>query len=60
MTWPLVRLGTLAARSLVIGALVALRFRIGLRTIGLIMGFGVGVLISALSSARRRGGRRVA
>ena len=27
--------GTLAASSLVIGALVALRFRIGLRTIGL-------------------------
>jgi zinc transporter, ZIP family len=41
--------GTLAASSLVIGALVALRFRIGLRTIGLIMGFGAGVLISALS-----------
>jgi hypothetical protein len=31
--------GTLAASSLVIGALVALRFRIGLRAIGLIMGF---------------------
>jgi zinc transporter, ZIP family len=41
--------GTLAASSLVIGALVALRFRIGLRAIGLIMGFGSGVLISALS-----------
>jgi ZIP family zinc transporter len=41
--------GTLAASSLVIGALVALRFQIGLRTIGLIMGFGAGVLISALS-----------
>ena len=41
--------GTLAASSLVIGALVALRFRIGLRAIGLIMGFGAGVLISALS-----------
>jgi ZIP family zinc transporter len=41
--------GTLAASSLVIGALVALRFRISLRAIGLIMGFGSGVLISALS-----------
>ena len=41
--------GTLAGSSLVIGAIVALRFRIGLRTIGLIMGFGAGVLISALA-----------
>ena len=41
--------GTLASSSLVIGALVALRFRIGLRWIGLIMGFGAGVLISAVS-----------
>src|SRR5688572_8998331 len=41
--------GTLAASSLVIGAVVALQFRIPLRVIGLIMGFGAGVLISALS-----------
>ena len=41
--------GTLAASSLVIGALVALRFRIGLRVIGLIMAFGAGVLISAVA-----------
>jgi zinc transporter, ZIP family len=41
--------GTLAASSLVIGAALALVFRIGLRTIGLIMGFGAGVLISAVS-----------
>jgi ZIP family zinc transporter len=41
--------GTLASSSLVIGALVALRFHLSLRTIGLIMGFGAGVLISALS-----------
>jgi ZIP family zinc transporter len=33
----------------VIGALIALRFRIRLRVIGLIMGFGAGVLISALA-----------
>jgi hypothetical protein len=41
--------GILAASSLVIGALVALRFRISLRAIGLIMGFGAGVLISAVA-----------
>ena len=41
--------GALAASSLVIGAIVALRFHIGLRAIGLIMGFGSGLLISALS-----------
>jgi len=40
--------GTLAASSLVIGAIFALRFKISLRAIGLIMGFGAGVLISAL------------
>ena len=41
--------GTLSASSLVIGALVALRFRISLPVIGLIMGFGAGVLISAVA-----------
>ena len=41
--------GTLAASSLVIGALVALWFRISLRMIGLIMAFGAGVLISAVA-----------
>ncbi len=41
--------GTLAASSLVIGAVVAIRFTIGLRTIGLIMAFGGGVLISAVA-----------
>jgi ZIP family zinc transporter len=41
--------GTLAASSLVIGAVVALLFHIKLRVIGLIMGFGAGVLISAVS-----------
>ena len=41
--------GLLAASSLLIGAVVALRFRVGLRTIGLIMGFGAGVLLSAVS-----------
>jgi ZIP family zinc transporter len=41
--------GLLAASSLVIGALVALLLPIGLRTIGLIMGFGAGVLISAVA-----------
>jgi ZIP family zinc transporter len=41
--------GVLAASSLVIGAIVALAFRMSLRAIGLIMGFGAGVLISALA-----------
>jgi zinc transporter, ZIP family len=41
--------GTLAASSLVIGAVVALLFRISVRAIGLIMAFGAGVLISALA-----------
>ena len=41
--------GTLAASSLVIGAVIALLFRIRLSVIGLIMGFGAGVLISAVA-----------
>ena len=41
--------GTLAASSLVIGAILALTLHISIRVIGLIMGFGAGVLISALA-----------
>jgi zinc transporter, ZIP family len=41
--------GLLAASSLVIGAVAALLVRIEVRVIGLIMGFGAGVLISALA-----------
>jgi zinc transporter, ZIP family len=41
--------GTLAASSLVIGAAIAILFPISLRVIGLIMGFGAGVLISAVA-----------
>jgi ZIP family zinc transporter len=41
--------GTLAASSLVIGAVIALLFRISPRVIGLIMAFGGGVLISAVA-----------
>jgi zinc transporter, ZIP family len=41
--------GLLAASSLVIGALIALRFHIGFRVTGLIMAFGSGVLISAVA-----------
>jgi ZIP family zinc transporter len=41
--------GLLAASSLVIGAVIAFRIRIPLRVIGLIMGFGAGVLISAVA-----------
>ena len=41
--------GLLAASSLVIGAVIAFLVRIPLRVIGLIMGFGAGVLISAVA-----------
>jgi ZIP family zinc transporter len=41
--------GVLAAASLLLGAGIALRFRVGLRAIGLVMGFGAGVLLSAVS-----------
>jgi zinc transporter, ZIP family len=41
--------GALAASSLVIGAVVAMRVRLSLRAIGLIMGFGAGALISAVA-----------
>ena len=41
--------GTLAASSLVIGAVIALLLHISIRWIGLIMGFGAGVLISAVA-----------
>jgi zinc transporter, ZIP family len=41
--------GLLAASSLVIGAVIALRFRLSLRVIGWVMGFGAGVLISAVA-----------
>ena len=41
--------GLLSASSLVIGSVVALLIRIPVRVIGLIMGFGAGVLISAVA-----------
>jgi len=41
--------GVLAASSLLIGALLTFRFRIGDRMLGLIMAFGSGVLISAVA-----------
>jgi zinc transporter, ZIP family len=41
--------GLLAASSLVLGAALALLWRIRMLTIGLIMGFGAGVLISAVA-----------
>jgi ZIP family zinc transporter len=41
--------GTLAASSLLIGSLLAIWLKISLRAIGLIMGFGAGVLISAVA-----------
>src|ERR1700753_2533171 len=41
--------GTLAASSLVLGALAALHLQIGTKAIGLVMAFGAGVLISAVA-----------
>jgi zinc transporter, ZIP family len=41
--------GFIAASSLLIGGLIALRRPIGRRTLGLIMAFGSGVLISAVA-----------
>ena len=41
--------GLLAASSLLIGGLLALRLRVGDRPLGLIMAFGAGVLISAVA-----------
>jgi zinc transporter, ZIP family len=41
--------GALAASSLLIGGVLALRFRISGRLLGLVMGFGAGVLISAVA-----------
>ncbi len=38
--------GLVAASSLLLGGLLALRLPIGLRPLGLIMAFGAGVLIS--------------
>jgi zinc transporter, ZIP family len=41
--------GTVAASSLLVGGVVALRWRIGKRALGLVMAFGSGVLISAVA-----------
>ena len=41
--------GSLATSSLIIGGLIASRFSLGNRIIGIIMGFGAGTLISAIS-----------
>jgi ZIP family zinc transporter len=41
--------GLVASSSLVIGAVVAFLFKIPIRVVGLIMGFGAGVLISAVA-----------
>jgi len=53
--------GFVGGFALLVGALVGLRARIGQRTIGLVMAFGAGVLISALAfeltaESYRRGG----
>ena len=41
--------GLLAASSLLLGGLVAIRVRVGSRILGLVMAFGAGVLISAVA-----------
>ena len=41
--------GTLASSSLVLGGLLVMSIRISRRTLGLVMAFGSGVLISAVS-----------
>ena len=41
--------GALASSSLVLGGLIALRFRVSGRILGLVLGFGAGVLISAVA-----------
>lgn len=41
--------GLVGGSSLLIGGLIALRFRIGSRLLGLVMAFGAGVLISAVA-----------
>jgi len=41
--------GLLATSSLVIGGVIAIRFSLSKRTIGVIMGFGAGILIAAVS-----------
>ena len=41
--------GLVASSSLVLGGVIALRYRIGHRVLGLIMAFGAGVLISAVA-----------
>jgi zinc transporter, ZIP family len=41
--------GALAGSSLLLGGLIALRFRISARLLGLVMAFGAGVLISAVA-----------
>lgn len=41
--------GFLAASSLLVGGLLALRWRIGARALGLVMAFGAGVLMSAVA-----------
>ena len=41
--------GIVASSSLLLGGLIALRFRISSRTLGVVMAFGAGVLISAVA-----------
>jgi ZIP family zinc transporter len=47
--WEAVFWGTLSASSLLIGGAIALRWQLPPRIVGLVMGFGAGALISAVS-----------
>jgi hypothetical protein len=51
--------GFIAASSLLLGGILALRRPIGLRPMGLIMAFGAGVLISAVSYCNRYRGAAI-
>jgi ZIP family zinc transporter len=47
--WNAFLLGLLATSSLILGGIIASRFSLGRRTLGIIMAFGAGTLISAVS-----------
>ncbi len=47
--WEAAFWGALSASSLLIGAVIALRWQVSPRIVGLVMGFGAGALISAVS-----------
>ena len=48
--------GFVGGAALLVGALLGLYLKVGLRVIGLVMAFGAGVLISAVAFELHRGG----